>query len=179
MQLQCFFCYLCPSALLFLTRPFWNIQLNTKCGVFNTNPICSPVTKGFSTFFSLLLASAISTKNLDRFIFRSRKLFWSSRQSYTLAQKTMDIVFLIITTSFIPQAIGYGGPLLITSRLDHCTEGLLVLAKDSESASLYNHLQKSVTKEGESCVKKHYRALSLKPPPTGTFIPFLLHKGRP
>lgn len=65
------------------------------------------------------------------------------------------------------QAIGHEGPLHITSRLDHCTEGLLLLAKSAGFAALYNHLQRSKTEGGEACVQKFYRALSLVPPPTG------------
>ena len=70
----------------------------------------------------------------------------------------------------ILQAIGHGGPLLITSRLDHPTEGLVVLAKDSAFATMYMQLLKSSTGSGETCVKKHYRALSLQPPPKGLFF---------
>jgi len=72
------------------------------------------------------------------------------------------------------QAVGFDGPLHITSRLDHCTEGLLMLAKSSAFAALYNHLQRSVTNEGGPCVAKTYLALTKQPPPLGKQFVFAL-----
>ena len=51
--------------------------------------------------------------------------------------------------------------LLSVHRLDTCTEGLVVLGRSAAFVSAFNKLQL------QGGVQKYYRALTLRPPPTG------------
>ncbi len=59
------------------------------------------------------------------------------------------------------QALEADAPLLSVHRLDACTEGLVVLGRSAAFVSAFNKLQL------EGGVQKYYRALTLRPPPTG------------
>ena len=61
------------------------------------------------------------------------------------------------------QAIGCSEPLLITHRLDRCTEGLTVIAKSVEAVRHFNGLLQANTAR----VHKFYRTLTTKRPPMG------------
>lgn len=60
------------------------------------------------------------------------------------------------------QALGREEPLYTTSRLDGCTEGVLVLGKTPAFVAAFNLLLR-----GDGAVQKRYRALSTRPPPLG------------
>ena len=53
-------------------------------------------------------------------------------------------------------------PLLITHRLDACTEGLLVVGR---TLAFVQHFNKLLQQPG--AVRKYYKALTQKPPPLG------------
>ena len=61
------------------------------------------------------------------------------------------------------QAIGWQGPLLITHRLDRCTEGLTMIGKTPAFVKRFNWLLQG--KKGS--VRKYYRTLTARPPPLG------------
>ena len=67
-----------------------------------------------------------------------------------------------LTVLSLQQALGQREPLLITHRLDACTEGIHVLAKTREFAGHFNGLIRL-----PGSVQKWYRALSAQPPPVG------------
>ena len=56
-------------------------------------------------------------------------------------------------------------PLLVTTRIDQCTEGLVVLGMTSAFVARYNRLQ-----QAPGCMRKLYRALSLRAPPLGSLV---------
>ena len=60
------------------------------------------------------------------------------------------------------QALKLSQPLLATHRLDHCTEGLVVLGRSGAFVSAFNKLLQQ-----EGAVQKYYRALTRRPPPVG------------
>ena len=60
------------------------------------------------------------------------------------------------------QAIGFPGTLLVTSRLDLCTQGVVVLGKSSSFVAHFNALIRQA-----GAVTKTYCALSAAPPPLG------------
>ena len=61
------------------------------------------------------------------------------------------------------QALKLSQPLLATHRLDHCTEGLVVLGRSGAFVSAFNKLLQQ-----DGAVQKYYRALTKQPPPIGT-----------
>lgn len=64
----------------------------------------------------------------------------------------------------IVQAIGFTGSMLITHRLDRCTEGLTVIGKTPEFVRRFNNLIQG----HKGAVHKFYRTLTAKPPPLGS-----------
>ena len=65
------------------------------------------------------------------------------------------------------QVIDHKEPLLAISRLDHCTEGLLVVAKSPRFAAYYNKLLHTSLDDGSPSIRKYYLALSEAAPPLG------------
>ncbi len=65
------------------------------------------------------------------------------------------------------QVVEHEEPLLAISRLDHCTEGLLFLAKTPAFASFYNRLLQASLPDGSPSIRKHYKALTKTPPQAG------------
>lgn len=66
-------------------------------------------------------------------------------------------------------AIGSGRPdeeLLVTTRLDHCTEGLVVLGRTPSFVSRYNEMTRGFGR-GEKMYRKWYRALTAAAPQIG------------
>lgn len=61
------------------------------------------------------------------------------------------------------QAIGYSGALLITHRLDRCTEGLTMIGKSPDFVRRFNDLLQN----RKGSVRKFYRTLTTVPPPLG------------
>ena len=74
-----------------------------------------------------------------------------------------------LTLPCLQQALGQTDPLLITHRLDACTEGIHVLAKTREFAGHFNGLIRL-----PGSIRKWYRALSAHPPPVGGSAPPVL-----
>lgn len=66
------------------------------------------------------------------------------------------------------QALQCKQPLLITHRLDACTEGLLVVGR---SLAFVQHFNKLLQEPG--AVRKYYKALTQQPPPLGAARPHL------
>ncbi|KAK9817741.1 hypothetical protein WJX72_001472 [[Myrmecia] bisecta] len=66
------------------------------------------------------------------------------------------------------QAICASDPLLVTHRLDSCTEGVVVLAKTRAFVQYFNGLLKRGNK-----LRKFYRALSAAPPAPGPMLHFV------
>ncbi|KAK9814867.1 hypothetical protein WJX73_000798 [Symbiochloris irregularis] len=78
---------------------------------------------------------------------------------------TVDNI-LECTLTGAAQAIGFEGPLLITHRLDRCTEGLTVIGKTTAFVRRFNLLLQG--HKGQ--LHKFYRTLTGTPPPLGTMI---------
>ncbi|KAL3148480.1 hypothetical protein ABBQ38_013923 [Trebouxia sp. C0009 RCD-2024] len=75
------------------------------------------------------------------------------------------------------QALQCKEPLLITHRLDACTEGLLVVGR---TLAFVQHFNRLLQQPGG--VRKHYKALTQKPPPLGRLVHYLRSeraKGQP
>ena len=66
------------------------------------------------------------------------------------------------------QALQCKQPLLITHRLDACTEGLLVVGR---TLAFVQHFNKLLQEPG--AVRKYYKALTQQPPPLGAASPHL------
>ena len=62
------------------------------------------------------------------------------------------------------QALQYKEPLLVTHRLDHCTEGLLVLGRNKAFVQHFNQLLRQ-----QGSVKKYYKALTQHAPACGMY----------
>lgn len=73
-------------------------------------------------------------------------------------------------TTLGSQAIGRREPLMVTHRLDQCTEGLVVLGKNSSFVKYFNELLR--TDKSEKVVKV-YRTLTLVPPQLGTLVHYV------
>ena len=63
------------------------------------------------------------------------------------------------------QALGLPSPLLITHRLDACTEGVVVLGKTREFVQRFNRLLQQ-----EGAARKLYRALTAVPLQSGELL---------
>ena len=61
--------------------------------------------------------------------------------------------------------MGEAAPLLSIHRLDACTEGLVVLGRSRPFVAAFNRVSQEPGR-----VQKHYRTLTLQPPPLGTYI---------
>lgn len=68
------------------------------------------------------------------------------------------------------QALQCEQPLLITHRLDACTEGLLVVGR---TLAFVQHFNKLLQQPG--AVRKYYKALTQRPPPLGAVSPACIH----
>lgn len=75
-------------------------------------------------------------------------------------------------SSLVPslQAVGFSGKLMVTSRLDSCTQGVVILGKNKTFVAAFNALMRQ-----ESAVTKTYCALSARAPPLGMHISLSCH----